>query len=263
MSDAPVTILCMRWGTKFGPEYVHHLYAGVKRHLSRPFRFVCMTDDPASVPAGAEAYPLPEFQLPAGEQDLVWRKLALFQKPLFDLSGTALFLDLDVVVIGSLDPFFERPGPFHMIRDNDLGLPKPMRWLNPARAQRLVRIGNSSVMRFEIGSLADIPQRYLADPHGVMASTPNRREQDFLSEQVHARDQLQFWPKEWCVSFKYHCVPLFLASYRRDPQPPPGARIVVFAGKLKIPEAIRGGGSCWYRRVGPSPWLEKAWSLDP
>ena len=38
-------ILCMKWGTKYGPEYVNRLYAMVRRHLSGDFRFVCLTDD--------------------------------------------------------------------------------------------------------------------------------------------------------------------------------------------------------------------------
>ena len=37
-------ILCMKWGTKYGPEYVNRLYAMVRRHLSGDFNFVCLTD---------------------------------------------------------------------------------------------------------------------------------------------------------------------------------------------------------------------------
>lgn len=259
----PINILCMRWGSKFGPEYVHNLYAGVKKHLSLPFRFICMTDDPASVPAGAEAYPLPQFDIPQGEQDLVWRKLALFNKELFDLKGTALFLDLDLVIIGSLDPFATRPGPFHIIRDDHLGPPKPGRWINPARARRLAPIGNSSVMRFEIGANPDISEKYQGDPWGVMTNTPNRREQEFVTEQMIARGQFQHWPKNWCVGFKHQCVPRFPFSYWQNPQPPKGARIVIFAGNLKIPDAIAGTSDRWYRRIGPAPWLAKAWSETP
>ena len=32
-------------GSLYGPEYVNYLRAGVGRHLKRPFRFVCFTDD--------------------------------------------------------------------------------------------------------------------------------------------------------------------------------------------------------------------------
>ena len=42
-------ILCMKWGTKYGPEYVNRLYAMVRRHLSGDFRFVCLTDDSTGI----------------------------------------------------------------------------------------------------------------------------------------------------------------------------------------------------------------------
>ena len=35
----------MKWGTKYGPDYVNRLYAMVRRHLSGDFKFVCLTDD--------------------------------------------------------------------------------------------------------------------------------------------------------------------------------------------------------------------------
>ncbi len=249
----------MRWGSRYGPEYVARLFEGVSRHLSRPHQFVCLTDDPASVPEGALAYPLPEFDLPDGEQDLVWRKLSLFQSPLFDLSGQALFLDLDVVIVDSLDPLFDTPGSFYIIRDDDLGLPKIGRWLNPRRAQRLRDIGNSSVVRFKINALNFIPKKYQSDPQAAMDSTPCRREQDFLSEQMKAIGELRFWPKGWCVSYKTHCVPPLISLFR-VPMIPPNAKIIVFAGKLKIPDAIAGRGGSWYRRTRPAAWLAKAWS---
>ena len=37
-------VLCMKWGTKYGPEYVNRLYGMVRRHLRGDFRFVCLTD---------------------------------------------------------------------------------------------------------------------------------------------------------------------------------------------------------------------------
>ena len=29
-------VICMKWGTKYGPEYVNRLYGMVKRHLKGP-----------------------------------------------------------------------------------------------------------------------------------------------------------------------------------------------------------------------------------
>ena len=36
-------VLCMKWGTKYGPDYVNRLYAMVRRHLTGDFSFVCLT----------------------------------------------------------------------------------------------------------------------------------------------------------------------------------------------------------------------------
>ena len=40
-----LTVVCVRWGDKYGVEYVERLEAGVRRHLRRRHRFVCYTDD--------------------------------------------------------------------------------------------------------------------------------------------------------------------------------------------------------------------------
>ena len=93
-----VTVVCMKWGTYYGPEYVNRLHAGVHAHLSRPFRFVCFTDDATGLVPDVEARPLPDTGSPE-TADTRWRKLALF-RPDLDLSGTVLFLDLDLVSLG-------------------------------------------------------------------------------------------------------------------------------------------------------------------
>ena len=38
-------ILCMKWGTKYGAEYVNRLYNMVKRHLTLPFKMVCLASE--------------------------------------------------------------------------------------------------------------------------------------------------------------------------------------------------------------------------
>lgn len=253
----PLLILCMKWGRIYGPDYVNNLARGVRRHLARPHRFICFTDDATGLEPGIEALPLPELGLPAGHGDTRWRKLALFRRDLAGLRGTALFLDLDLVIVDDLEPFFDLPGPFRIIRDDDLFRPKPLRRLNPARDRFLHSVGNSSVFRFEIGAHAYILDAYLADPAGATARY--EISQQFQSAQLAAHGHLDYWPREWCVSFKNHCVPRHLASYLRDPAPPPGARIVVFAGRPKMTEVLAGGGHRWYRRIGKVDWLRKAW----
>jgi hypothetical protein len=204
-----------------------------------------------------EVRPLPSLDLPAGQQDRRWQKVAVYGRELFDLRGTALFLDLDLVVVDALEPFFDHPGRFLIVRDDDLFRAKPLRRLRPARDRFLASVGNSSVFRFEIGAHPEILEAYLADP--AAATVRFEISQQFLSFQLQRLGLLQYWPKGWCVSFKNACVPRLWRSYGTNPSIPPGARIVVFAGSPKMSEVMAGGGSRWYRRIGPAPWLHEAW----
>lgn len=252
-----VNVICMKWGRKFGAEHVDNLRSGVVRHLKRPHRFVCFTDDPRDLHPGVETHPLPEIDLPSNFGDLRWRKLGLFGRGLADLEGTALFLDLDVVIVDDLDPFFDLPGAFRIIRDNELFRSKPLRRLNPRRRRFLASVGNSSVFRFEIGAHSDVLDTFLSDPQGAISRYGIS--QRFLSARLADRGLLDYWPREWCVSFKNKCVPGFARSYLHHPSLPDGARIVVFAGSPKMSEVFAGGGQRWYRHIGDIEWLRRAW----
>lgn len=257
----PVNVICMKWGSMYGPEYVNNLRAGVARHLRRPHRFVCFTDDASGLSADVEVQPLPSLGLPNGQQDLRWRKLAVFGPQLGDLQGTTLFLDLDLVIVGSLDDFFELPGEFLIIRDDELFRHKPLRRVNAVRDRFLSSVGNSSVFRFEIGAHRYILDAYVADPVG--ASKRYEISQQFQSAQLAEHGHLKYWPQGWCVSFKNSCVPRHLKSYLSDPVVPEGARIVVFAGTPKMSDVLAGGGHRWYRRIGSVDWLRHAWQGCP
>ena len=258
MAQHPLNILTTKWGTLYSADDVNRLFRQVRRHLTRPHRFICFTDDARGLDPGIEAMPLPELGLPPGHGDTRWRKLAIFRRDLAGLSGTALFLDIDLVVVDDLQPFFDLPGAFHIIRDDDLFRPKPLRRVNPSRDRFLHSVGNSSVFRFEIGQHAYILDAYLADPSAATARY--EISQQFQSAQLAAHGNLHYWPKGWCVSFKNDCVPRGLASYLRDPALPQGARIVLFAGAPKMADVFAGKGGKWYRRIGDIGWLRRAWT---
>ena len=101
-----LNVVCIKWGTKYPPEYVNHLAHAVRRHLELPHRFVCLTDDRRGIDAEIETKPLVE-DLPGW-----WNKVALFKPDLHDLRGTLLYLDLDMVVIRNIDELFNHPGAF-------------------------------------------------------------------------------------------------------------------------------------------------------
>ena len=140
-----VNIICVKWGTRYGPEYVNRLFGGVSRFLSLPFRFVCVTDDPTGLHPEVESVPFPEDPgIKRGWPDVLV-KLMLLEDGFAGLSGPTLFLDLDVLITGSIDCFFEyKPGKNCMIHN----------WVGGMRALMNQRpaVGNSSIFRFEAGS---------------------------------------------------------------------------------------------------------------
>ncbi|KGJ15560.1 hypothetical protein [Paracoccus sanguinis] len=255
----PVLILCMKWGTLYGARDVNALARGVARHLARPHRIICFTDDATGLDPGIEARPLPALDLPPGSGDTRWRKLALFN-PDLGLTGTALFLDLDLVIVGSLDPFFEVPGEVVILRDDDLFRAKPLRRLNPARDRFLHMVGNTSVFRYRVGAHPQVVRAYLDDP--AAAAARYEHEQQLVSDVLDRQGALSYWPQGWCVSFKNDCVGRGLASWCGDPEAPPGARIVLFAGSPKMADVLAGRGGHWYRRIGNIDWLRAAWDGD-
>lgn len=234
-------VLCMKWGTKYGPEYVDRLFGMVRRHLDRPFRFVCLTDDASGVRPEVTCLPLPVMSLASGAER-GWRKLSTFGADLHGLQGQALFLDLDVVITGFLDPFFDHPGQFLIIKD----------WKRPWRIT-----GNSSVYRYQIGRHADIFQHFVE--HQAEIRQRFRNEQEYLSRAMHERGRLAYWPASWCRSYKYHCIPPWPSNYWREPRLPADARVVVFHGEVNPPDAIAGRRNRRWRFVRPAPWVEERW----
>ena len=110
-------VICIKWGTKFGPQYVNRLYNMVERNLTIPHRFICFTDNAEGLVDGIEVRPLP-FLNDEGLPEKAWKKLGLFSNNLGDLEGEALFLDLDVVIRDNIDCFFEKEGEFYIIKDH-------------------------------------------------------------------------------------------------------------------------------------------------
>jgi hypothetical protein len=238
------TIVCMRWGDRFPVDYVNRLYRGVMRNVTRPTRFIAFTDDTAGLDSGIEPREIPEIRLPAtGLGGSPWRKLALWS-PKIGLDGDFLFLDLDVVIVGGLDAFFDfEPGKLAIVRD----------W--SAR-----ETGNSSVMRLPAGGAPHLVERFEADPLGKRRAYSN--EQAYLSREAGL--PLAFWPTEWAPGFKAMMLPRFPLNLFKDVTLPAGARIVVFTGHPRPHEALAGEwrASGWkriYKRVRPVSWLAAHW----
>jgi len=244
--SVPAQVLCMKWGTKFGPEYVNRLHGMVRRHLRRPFRFVCLTDDGGGFDPDVEVLPLPEMGWTDGITEHGWWKVGLFSESLGDLSGPALFLDLDVLVVDSLDPLFDWPG--------EVMVPRDYRRL---RVRGDSFVGNTSVLRFPVGNYPEVMEGFRENFPGIRKRL--RNEQEYVSHFFHERGLLEHWPSAWCPSFKRHCVAPWPLSHVRTPRLTRGAKVVVFHGRPNPGEALEGEGGKWYRPILPTPWIADHW----
>lgn len=243
-SEVPARyVLCMKWGQKYSPEYVNRLYGMVRRHLAGPFEFICLTDNAEGIRAEVSCLPIPALNLPTGIPERGWKKLTVFQSNLYGRRGTALFLDLDVVITDDLTPFFDHPGEFLIIHD----------YKRPWRIT-----GNSSVFRFELGAHPDVLDNFQAQVSEIRKRF--RNEQAYLSDHIHRQGRLSYWPSAWCPSFKYHCIPTWPSNYWREPQIPSGARVVIFHGECNPPDALEGRRNRRFRFIRPARWIQAHWS---
>lgn len=236
-------VLCMKWGTRYPADYVNHLYAMVARNVTPPFRFICMTDDRTGVREEVECLPCPTIPVNDQRANLGWRKLAVWQPTIEGIEGDVLFLDLDVVVVDNIDALFTFGENFCVMRN----------WTQPDEP-----IGNTSVFRFTVGAHPEAWHRFVEDPEAVMRESVN--EQMYLSRLLKPT----FFPDDWCLLFKVHCVPAWPVRFFAPPRLPEGAKVVAFPGDPNPPDAAVGRWPTkWYKRfykhIRPTPWVAQHW----
>ena len=103
-------IICTHLGAKYGDEYVVNLYNMVKRNMTMPYKFYCLSDREKYQDADnkkiEDIHILKRPAPPKGEDPLTgwWAKLYYFH-PDLKLKGPTLALDLDVVIFKRLNEF--------------------------------------------------------------------------------------------------------------------------------------------------------------
>ncbi len=208
-----LTVCCLKWGDKYGREYVLRLQRGVERNLTVPHRFVCFTEAPIE---GVDWEPLPS-ELPSW-----WSKIGLTKPGLF--SGPVLYLDLDVIIRDSLDPLValleQGPGPW--CRDDfSYSLRKPRQDLDVGSRLYLGGVGtvNSSVMLWHGDAMRKVwdewRPEFMKQCHG---------DQNIISRTLGI-DGIRFIPDQLVTSYKY-------ARHRGEPD----GNVVVFHGDPKPPD---------------------------
>ena len=256
-----VNILTFKWGTLYSADYVNRLYRGVKAHLARPFRFVCVTDDPSGLDPAIDAQPIPPrppemrtlYTYEKNGWPNIYIKLLVFRPGFANLAGTTLFLDIDQIVTGDLSRFFDyRPGAFCIIRN----------WVEWRKRlfRKVPRCGNSSCFRFEAdGSMAYVYETFAREIDEALDDRIWTTEQAYMTHAV-GLDRVNFWPGNFVRSFKRSCTWPWPLNHFLMPRLNPDTGILCFHGKPSPEQAIAGFRgrhlNTWTR---PCPWVRELW----
>jgi hypothetical protein len=134
-----------------------------------------------------------------------------------------LYLDLDVMVIASIDSFFEFGSNEDVVLARNPNTP-------------FERLGQTSVFRFPVGKLRPLQEIFQSDPQAV--ANTYYYEQRFVTR--NAPGGAKFFPRKWVAHFRMDCVPWFPLNYLIEPKRPKRASIVIFPGGLNQELAIEG-----------------------
>lgn len=208
-----ITVICvLKSGGCYDASWVVRLSNGVRRHLSFPHGFVCLTDMKREVlDAGIEAEPL-EAGWPGW-----WSKIEMFRPGLF--TGPTLYFDLDTIIVGSLDAIAAHPHRFTMGHE----------YYRP-------RFKCSTAMAWR-GDHSEIWRQMKLDPAGVRARYRGRSDHR-IGDQAFIED-IQQANGVAIETFRDLFGEMSIASYKEHAREavPAGAAAVAFHGRPKPPDA--------------------------
>ncbi len=160
-------------------DYVWRLRAMVDRWIDRPYRFVCLTDRPWSVPPEIDTVAVPK--LPGFAP---WTKLELFN-PLRGWTGRILYLDLDSLIVAPLAPILDYPSAFALTADPF----KIGQRTHDSYGRTIVRRFNSSVMVWNGGTVANLYTDWRPEVVERLSG-----DQDYIGERMPTADAM---PRAW------------------------------------------------------------------
>jgi len=221
-------VICVYTGTKYNINHVNVLYNMVERNLSQPFNFYCLTNN-----QGQKFHKnIKLLDVPEPVMENWWNKMHLYNKKL-NIEGNILYMDLDVVVISSLDEFFINYSDDKLCVIRDFGQP--------------TSTINSSVLRYNLKHHHFIWDTYIKDKqkydglHG---------DQNVLTDMIYSHEKRVFLPDEWTYSFKWPTrgKPKQYQKYKPEDHPlKKNAKICVFHGHPNPDYAMQYDSGKWIK----------------
>lgn len=239
MASQVIKIVCLKWGTKYGPEYVNNLFAAVSRNITLPFEFWCFTDNAAGIDPAVKRHRLPH----ARELDTWWNKLWLFSSEMpFKINDVILYIDLDTLIVDNIDDFVKIPqcGDIVMLEDFYHGIAK-----TAGQAA-------SGLMSWTHGTRFDIWKNFIANPQHVVKMCHPHGDQRWIQICTNQPGQRRYWQKilpNRVISYKVHCQRGL----------PKQAAVVCYHGKPSIPDSATKNYQDSKRVIPAQSWVLDYW----
>lgn len=232
----PINVVCLKWGKKYGSEYVNRLYAGIKRNTTVPFNFWCFTDSSAEISPQIKVADLPY----STELESWWNKINLFSNDLpISLGERIFYIDLDTLITDNIDEMLLVDSEkIIVLRDFYHGIAKTAGSVA------------SGLMTWIHGTHDFVWQKFIKDPQKAIRSVRPHGDQAWVEKCV--LEICDYWqdlfPKQ-VVSFKIDC----------NSGLPKNAAIVCYHGRPSIPESIVNHTIDWRWDLRPQPWVADYW----
>jgi hypothetical protein len=103
-----INFITLKWGTKYGPEYVNRLYANLLNAYNGEFEFHCFTDDSKGLHPAIHVRDIALLR-PTSSKCFTIEKVYLFDPKV--ISGKCVLFDLDILILKDLSTYltFDEP----------------------------------------------------------------------------------------------------------------------------------------------------------
>lgn len=186
-----VDCACVIHGDGYSWDYVEKLYNMLFRHINKKVRFHVYTEHNRSVPPHMIKHTLTEWPGISGRKKSWWYKLQLFNSQ--HHQGPLLYLDLDTVIVNSLDWVAN-------LSTNYLWAIKDYRCLWKPQVQTL----NSSVMYWDTRYFDWVWQDFAKNNISTIKSS-YQGDQDYLSAVIDPKKR-RFFEEGRCVSWRWQAL---------------------------------------------------------
>lgn len=219
-----------RWNPffRYGIRHVNHLYRGVKRFLSMPHEFVCITDVPKEIADSPRGFDPGIRRIPLWNDNRkmggCYVRLRAFAEDMAQIIAPRfVWIDVDSVVVGPLDPLFDRPEEF--VAWKDINPPTPY---------------CGSMIMQTAGSRSQVWTKF--DP----MTSPKAAKRYIGTDQAHIGNILGPNEATWDQSDGVWSFRRMVKQHRG--QLAPGARIVFFHGRNDPSTAADQKAAPWIRQ---------------